>query len=106
MILHLLAESSLRAAALAGAVGLLLWAFRVRDVSTRLAAWTVVIAGSLLMPVFTPLLPGTEVPIPKWAIEKPQPFQNAVVLLASAPVEPSAVAIPLPAQKSEPERKP
>ena len=58
------------------------------------------------MPVFTALLPGTEVPIPKWAIEKPQPVSNAVVLLASAPVEPPAVALPLREQTAPPERRP
>lgn len=60
-----LAEWSLRAAALAGTVGALLWMLRVKDVHARLTAWTIVLAASLMMPVAIPLMPRFSVTVPR-----------------------------------------
>jgi beta-lactamase regulating signal transducer with metallopeptidase domain len=57
-------EPALRALALAGAVWLLLAALRVRDVSFRLVAWTVVLYAALAMPLLGRLLPELPVLLP------------------------------------------
>jgi beta-lactamase regulating signal transducer with metallopeptidase domain len=66
VLLWQLAAWTIRTIALAAVTGGLLWLFRVRDVSVRLAAWTVVLAGALLMPVFSRIAPAVELPVPKW----------------------------------------
>lgn len=54
---------TIRSTILAGLVGGLLWIFRMKDVQVRLAAWTVVLAASLLMPVARPFLPALPIPV-------------------------------------------
>ena len=49
-ILLLLTEWAIRAIALAAIAGALLWILRVKDASVRLAAWTAVLVGALLIP--------------------------------------------------------
>ena len=63
-VLIALAEWAIRAAVLAGAVGALLWAARIKDAHVRLTAWTIVLAAALLMPVAAPVLPRLPVPMP------------------------------------------
>ncbi len=60
-----LAEWALRATALAGLVGLLLLALRIKDVSLRLAAWTAVLAGALLIPLAAVVMPQLLISVPK-----------------------------------------
>jgi hypothetical protein len=59
----LLVESTVRSLGFAAAVGLALQIFRVRDAGTRLAAWTAVLYGALLLPAMVAFLPPLEVPI-------------------------------------------
>ena len=66
VLLWQLAAWTLRSFALAAVTGGFLWLFRVRDVSLRLAVWTVVLAGALLMPVFSRVAPAVELPVPRW----------------------------------------
>ena len=56
-MISLLVESTIRSIAFAGVIGLVLQLGRVRDVSTRLAAWTCVLYGALLLPLAVPFLP-------------------------------------------------
>jgi uncharacterized protein (TIGR03435 family) len=57
-----LAEWTLRSSMLIGAGALLLWMFRVKDPSVRLAAWIAALMGSLAMPVLTSSLPALRLP--------------------------------------------
>jgi beta-lactamase regulating signal transducer with metallopeptidase domain len=52
-----LAEWALRSSILILSGALLLWVLRVKDPSIRLAAWTVMLAGSLAIPLLTVVLP-------------------------------------------------
>ena len=49
--IHFLTEWAVRSSLLISFAGSALWALRVKDSSIRLAAWTAVLAGSLLVPV-------------------------------------------------------
>src|SRR5580704_7450092 len=79
-MISLLIESTLRSLAFAGAVGFALQLGRVRDVGTRLAAWTCVLYGALLLPLAVPFLPPLAVPIPGHAAS-----QKMIDLPAAAP---------------------
>ncbi len=46
-------------------VGLVLWIFRVKDVSFRLSVWTVVLVGALLLPVLSLTTAQTLIPVPR-----------------------------------------
>lgn len=63
-MISLLLESTVRSLAFAGAIGLVLEIGRVRDVGTRLAAWTYVLYGALLLPLAVPFLPPLAVHVP------------------------------------------
>jgi beta-lactamase regulating signal transducer with metallopeptidase domain len=63
-MISLLVESTIRSIAFAGVIGLVLQLGRVRDVSTRLAAWTCVLYGALLLPLAVPFLPPLAVHLP------------------------------------------
>ncbi len=75
-ILLALAEWSIRAAVLAGAVGALLWAARIKDAHIKLTAWTIVLIATLLMPFVAPLMPGISISVPRFLAQsrdvKPQ----------------------------------
>lgn len=62
-MITLLVESAVRALAFAGVIGLVLQVARVKNVVTRLAAWTAVLYGALLLPVMVPFLPALPVPV-------------------------------------------
>jgi GWxTD domain-containing protein len=76
-ILLALAEWSIRATILAGAVGALLWAARIKDAQIKLTAWTIVLVGALLMPLAAPLTPRLSISVPRFLAPanngKPQP---------------------------------
>jgi membrane fusion protein, multidrug efflux system len=59
--LQFLAEWGLRSSILILSGTLLLWVLRVKDPSIRLAAWTVMLAGSLVIPALTVVLPKVPV---------------------------------------------
>jgi hypothetical protein len=75
-----------RSLALAGAVGLGLAAFRVRDVGLRLAAWTAVLYAALAMPFLPLLMPGIPLPLPAF-----QAAQGNPVAPQARPPEPLAL---------------
>jgi len=56
-----LAEWGLRSGALILFGGFLLWALRVKDSSVRLAAWTAILLGSLLIPMMSVTLPKVSI---------------------------------------------
>ncbi|HTB13220.1 MAG TPA: efflux RND transporter periplasmic adaptor subunit [Bryobacteraceae bacterium] len=62
--IEFLAEWTLRSSALILCGALLLWALRVKDASTRLAAWTAMLIGSLAIPALTASLPRVTAPVP------------------------------------------
>ena len=62
-LLRTLMESSLRIAALAGAVGLFLALAKVRSSELRHKAWAAVLAAMLLMPALPTLVPPVRVPV-------------------------------------------
>jgi GWxTD domain-containing protein len=85
-ILLALAEWSIRATVLAGAVGALLWAARIKDAHMKLSAWTIVLVAILLMPLAAPVTPRLSISVPRFIskAEKPssqslRPFQLPVV---------------------------
>ena len=61
-ILMFLGAWALRSAVVAIAAAVLLWLFRVKDPSVRLAAWTAVLFGSLLIPALNMTLPAVSLP--------------------------------------------
>ena len=69
-MIFLLVESTIRSLAFAGAIGLALQIGRVRDVGARLAAWTCVLYGALLLPLAVPFLPQMPVPVPNRAVRE------------------------------------
>jgi len=62
-MISLLIESAVRTLLFAVVVGLVLKLARVRDVATRLTAWTCVLYGALLLPAATTFLPPLAVPM-------------------------------------------
>ena len=58
-----LGEWALRSSILILGGALLLWAFRVKDSSIRLAAWTAMLCGSLAIPALTAMLPNMALPV-------------------------------------------
>jgi beta-lactamase regulating signal transducer with metallopeptidase domain len=82
-LLHYVLEPAARSVALAGAVWLLLAAFRVRDVGFKLAAWTAVLYAALAMPFLGQMMPGLPVLLPAVrtaqtaAVTEPAPMQAA-----------------------------
>ena len=69
-ILLALLEWSIRTTILAGAVGVLLWAARVKNAQVRLTAWTIVLVTALLMPFAAPLAPRLSIPVPRFFAQK------------------------------------
>ncbi len=83
----ILFDATIRSLAFAGAVGLLLWLARVRDVGTRLAAWTAVLYGVSLLPLAGLFVPTLAVPVVK------RMAQPAVTILQPvAPAQRTAVS--------------
>jgi len=76
-VLEVLANSAVRALALAGAAGLGLVAFRVKSTTTRLFTWTAVLYASLAMPLLQWMLP----PVP---VQAPAALQQQVARLVDA----------------------
>ena len=74
--LQFLAEWAVRSSALILGVGLLLVLARVKNPSVRLAAWTVVLCGSLAIPLIGPALPQLPLTLPAAipiAVSSPRP---------------------------------
>src|SRR5450755_2112148 len=93
-MISLLIESTVRSLAFAGAIGLELRITRVRDVGTRLVAWTCVLYGALLLPLAVPFL--RQLPVP---MLHPAAIQKVVVLPA-ATLKPHATGIIHPAPRA------
>jgi hypothetical protein len=96
--LQFLAEWALRSSILILSIlsgALLLWLFWVKDPSVRLAAWVVVLAGSLAIPALTAALPKTPLPVMPTVSRMPDTpavLQRATPLFGSK--EGAAIAIP------------
>jgi len=67
-VLVFLAEWALRSSMLILGAALLLWVLRVKDPSIRLAAWTAMLCGSLLIPVMTAVLPEVQLRVARPAV--------------------------------------
>lgn len=63
-VLRALADSSLRAALVAGLIALILTALRVRSAGARHGAWRAVLAAMLLMPIVPYCVPDIPFPVP------------------------------------------
>lgn len=99
-VVSTLADASVRAALVAGAVVAVLWILRVRDSRVRHAALTLVLAAMLTSPVMPRWLPAVEIPLPVLETrELATSFAQAPVDTAPAPPTgqasvPRAAAIP------------
>jgi len=80
--IQFLAEWALRSSILILSGALLLWVLRVKDPSVRLAAWTAILCGSLVMPLFTAMAPRMPMPV---IHTPPQPVQTPVLNYPAAP---------------------
>ncbi len=80
--IQFLAEWAVRSSLLIGVATAALWALRVKDSSIRLAAWTAVLMGSLLIPVMSASLPTVPVHV-----------THAAQAIAPIPIEPAAQSI-------------
>jgi beta-lactamase regulating signal transducer with metallopeptidase domain len=85
-------EPAARSLALAGAVWLLLAAFRVRDVGFRLAAWTAVLYAALAMPFLGRVMPGLPVLLPVVRTAHTAPMTQLPVVKQVAEVIPAATS--------------
>jgi multidrug efflux pump subunit AcrA (membrane-fusion protein)/beta-lactamase regulating signal transducer with metallopeptidase domain len=84
------AEWAIRSSALILCGALLLWALRVKDSAIRLAAWTVILFGSLAIPMLTPVLPKLPLVVMHAAV---RPVGTPVVINDLTPV-PAQGAMP------------
>lgn len=71
--LQFLAGWALRSSALILGGTLLLWALRVKDPSIRLAAWTLMLCGSIAIPALTAALPKAPIPVMRAPSVAPPP---------------------------------
>jgi len=91
-LISILLNAVVRSLLLAVAAGLILNLFRVRNAGVKLAAWTTVLYGALLMPFAIAIAPPLNV------ISTTDVVQTTIVLPASSPVIPSyAEALSSPA---------
>jgi hypothetical protein len=103
-ILMFLAAWALRSALVAIAAAVLLSLFRVKDPSVKLAAWTAVLFGSLLIPALNMTLPAVSLPeVPGYDA----PSEAARSLdSGSFAIHPPAAQLPKMAASSQPARWP
>src|ERR1700721_2886308 len=87
--IQFLTEWALRSSVLTLTGALLLWALRVKDPSVRLAAWTAMLCGSLLLPLFAAVAPRMPVPVMRTA---PQPVKAPVLNFGPTPSPEPAVS--------------
>ncbi len=100
--LRILADSSVRAVLLAALVGLALVVGRVRNVTSRHAAWAAVLCAMLGLPFLTAILPGVAIPVMPVVAMRPElsrmraggPANRPIV--ASPPVANSTAAGGIP----------
>jgi len=76
-ILLALAEWTIRATVLAGAVGVLLWVARIKDAQVKLSAWTIVLVAILLMPLAAPVTPRLPISVPAFISKSEKPSAQA-----------------------------
>jgi RND family efflux transporter MFP subunit len=87
--IQFLGEWALRSSILILTGALLLWALRVKDPSVRLAAWTAMLCGSLVMPLLTGVAPRLPVGMIYTATHTaPPPVQAPVMNFSAAPEPP------------------
>ena len=91
VLISILVAAAIRSAIFAGIAGLLLMALRIRDARTKLAAWTAVLCGVLLMPLLSWWAPPITLPIRHSA-------SNSVVTLLPPDSTTLVSRVSLPAQ--------
>ena len=75
-MMAILVEASVRAALVAGVIGLVLAVLRVRAGGVRHRAWTAVLGAMLLMPVLPSWLPAIPIAMP--VVTSPGPFSETL----------------------------
>src|SRR5438874_13496522 len=87
-------DTSLKAALVAATAAVVMSLLRFRDSNVRHRVWTGVLAGMLLLPLLTPVVPALRLPL--------IPSPEALVAWSDEPTEkgtePTAEALPLPAR--------
>ncbi len=79
MLIWFLGEWAVRSSLLILSGAWLLWLLHIRSPSFRLTAWTVILAGSLMIPVLTRTLPDVPVSIGRGAVGKPAAVPGAAI---------------------------
>jgi len=108
-LLQLALEASIRAAALAGCVGVILALARVRSAAVRHAAWTAVLLAMLVMPLLPRLTPEVRFPIAMHSIAVQPANEPAPPMLAPVPVTSAPTTVTVterPAEPAPPSRAP
>jgi RND family efflux transporter MFP subunit len=91
--LQFLVEWAVRSSILILGGALLLWALRVKAASIRLAAWTVMLCGSLAIPALTRALPGMPFAVMHATPAPMAPIAPHAQAVADQSVPPPAIAI-------------
>ena len=102
MVLGVLFDSSARVVVVAALVAAALVVFRVRDTTTRHAAWTIVFVAMLLMPALSRVVPGVGVPMPAIArgTLTPPPAQPPTLQVRESSPQPLPSAPTAPARQT------
>jgi len=93
-VLYALLEWSIRAAVLAGVVGALLAAARIKNAHTKLSAWTIVLAASLLIPFAAPLTPRVSISVPRFFAQATKPKPEPQPAFQLPPLRRDSIATP------------
>ena len=99
--LLLVAEWALRSSILIATGALVLWAFRVKSASTRLAVWVVILCASLAIPVLSVFTPGLSLPAPRVSFGTPHAVTPAAAPPVTIAVAPASSAAALPIARTE-----
>jgi uncharacterized protein (TIGR03435 family) len=92
-MIELVLAWTIRSSVLIGSGALLLRVSRIRDASTRLAAWTAVLAGSLAIPFLGSALPQVPIVWERGAAARPVYARPPVQISAPAAAQPLSVQI-------------
>ena len=93
-VLYALLEWSIRTAVLAGVVGALLAAARIKNAHTKLSAWTIVLAASLLIPFAAPLTPRVSISVPRFFAQATKPKPEPQPAFQLPPLRRDSIATP------------
>src|SRR5690242_7338897 len=88
MLMHIL-DPALRSLALGAAAAILLFAFRVKNPSARLAVWKGVLYAALAMPLLALMVPSIPFPVPQSIASL---FAKTTAASATAPLSQALIA--------------